>query len=116
MRNTAFLIAVSLSLAAWAQDVPVIKTTTRQVQVSVVVHDKKGQLVSDLTKDDFVLYDKGQEQKISYFSKEAGKPALQGHLAPGVASNRQVGAGVTSATSLTAILIDGLNTKFADRA
>jgi len=118
MRNAALLLAVSLTAALCAQETPVIKMTTRQVQVSVVVHDKKGQLVSDLTKDDFVLYDKGQEQKIGYFAKEAAKPAaIEGRLGPGVASNRQAGAGGTAAaTSLTVILIDGLNTKFGDRA
>src|SRR5579871_5127393 len=71
---------------------PVIKVTTRQVQVSIVVHDKKGQPVEDLSKDDFVLYDKGQEQHITYFAKETSSPTgVPRGLATGVVSNRLVG-------------------------
>jgi VWFA-related protein len=109
--------------AGSAQD-GVIRVTTRLVQVSVVVHDKRGQPLRDLTKDDFSLFDKGQEQKIQLFSKESGEE-LPGNVAPlpqGVVSNRFVnstGGGQTHLsalpTSLTVILLDGLNTAFTDQ-
>src|SRR5262245_54151143 len=58
----------------------VIKVTTHIVQVSVVVHDKKGEPVKDLKKEDFVLTDKGEEQRIRLFSMETASqsttPAL----------------------------------------
>jgi VWFA-related protein len=105
-------------------DTPVIKVTTRLVQVNVVVHNKKGEPVGDLTKDDFVLFDKGQEQKILFFSKEGSEapPANLPPLAPGVVSNRYTNFTSGSEkhlaplpTSLTVILLDGLNTAFTDQ-
>jgi len=104
---------------------PVIKVTTRLLQVSVLVHDKKGEAVADLTKDDFVLYDKGREQKILYFSKEANDPLPETppDIEEGVVSNRFVSVTVDGKiklqplpNSLTAILLDGLNTRFTDQA
>ncbi len=105
-------------------EAPTIRVTTRLVQVNVVVHDKKGEPVRDLSKDDFVLFDKGQEQTIQFFSKESSE-ALPGNAPPlpaGVVSNRYTN--FTSGgekhlaplpTSLTVILLDGLNTAFTDQ-
>jgi VWFA-related protein len=117
-------LAGLLSAQAPASDAPVIKVTSRLLQVSVVVYDKKGDPVRDLTKDDFVLYDKGQEQKIRYFAKEANDAPTQ-DVPPqgeGAVSNRFVtfksdGKLKVQALpdSLTVILLDGLNTKFTDQ-
>src|SRR5262249_37597967 len=100
---------------------PTIKVTTRLVQVSLVVHDKKGQPVADLNKDDVVLYDKGQEQKIRFFTKETRETLSPGlpPLTQGVVSNRF--SNFTSGgqahlaplpNALTVVLLDGLNTRF----
>src|SRR5215471_14251447 len=105
-------------------EAPVIRVTTRLVQVNVVVHNKKGEPVRDLAKEDFVLFDKGQEQKILFFSKESTEalPANLPPLAPGIISNRYTN--FTSGgekhlaplpTSLTVVLLDGLNTAFTDQ-
>ncbi len=105
-------------------EAPTIRVTTRLVQVNVVVHNKKGEPVSDLTREDFVLFDKGQEQKIQFFSKESSEavPTNIPPLAPGVVSNRFTNftsGGQTHLaplpTSLTVILLDGLNTAFTDQ-
>ena len=101
-----------------------IKVTTRLVEVNVVVHNKKGEPVSDLTKDDFTLSDEGQAQTILFFSKQTSEapPADLPPLAPGIVSNRY--ANFTSGgaehlaplpSSLTVILLDGLNTAFKDQ-
>jgi VWFA-related protein len=101
-----------------------IRVTTRLVQVNVVVLNKKGEPVDDLTEKDFTLFDKGQEQKIAFFSKEGSEssPTNLPPLAPGVVSNRY--ANYTSGgqthlallpTSVTMILLDGLNTAFDDQ-
>lgn len=102
------------------QGIPVIKMTTRLIQVNVVVHSKDGRPVEDLTKEDFVLLDKGVEQKIRYLSvTKAGTPANQ-PAAPqaGTYSNRYTKSAVTGEmeavalpNSITVILLDGLNTK-----
>src|SRR5262245_26154631 len=105
-------------------ETPTIKVTTRLVQVNVVVQDKKGEPVGDLTKDDFILLDKGQEQKIQFFSKESSEavPTNAPPLPPGVVSNRYTNftsGGQTHLaplpTSLSVILLDGLNTAFTDQ-
>jgi hypothetical protein len=63
------LISAQL-LAQQAAEDSTIRVTARLVQINVVVHDKNGALVRDLTKDDFAVFDKGQEQKILFFSKK----------------------------------------------
>ena len=97
---------VSLFLAA-AQDVPRFQTGTHLVQINVLARDRNGP-VSNLTKDDFVLADKGKPQKISVFSITVpqSKPAVQGALPGNTFSNRTDG----DAASVTVVLLDRLNT------
>ncbi len=106
-----------------AQTAPVIKVTTHLVQVSVVVHDRKGEPVGDLKKEDFVLSDNSQEQQIRLFAIEngrsGGEPAQP--LPPGVFANREwksAGGSAPAAAlprAVTVILLDGLNTRFQDQ-
>jgi VWFA-related protein len=127
MRFAALLAFASLLSAqdpAPAQAPPVIKMTTRQVQASVVVRDKKGQPVADLKREDFVVLDQGKPQEIRYFAtersdkSEASAPPLA--LPAGMYSNRSVSAGpghpAALPNALTVILLDGLNTRYSDRA
>lgn len=46
----------------------VFSVTTLRVQVDAVVTDSKGRYVTDLTADDFVIYEDGKPQKITNFS------------------------------------------------
>jgi VWFA-related protein len=117
--RTALLIAILLQTP---QPAPVIRTTTRLVQINVVVHDKNGKPVSDLTKDDFVLSDRGQEQQIRLFSMETEKrDTPQAPVQPvpeGVFTNRLAGRDPeheSAPPNLTVILLDGLNTQFFDQ-
>ena len=93
-----------------------MRVTTRLVEVSVVVQDQAGEPATDLTRDDFVVLDAGREQSISVFAKESASPprAPFSPLPPNTFSNRleQTAAAPTSAT---VILLDGLNTRFADQ-
>lgn len=101
-------------------DQPILRVTTRLIQLNVVAQDRHGNPVTDLTKDDFVLKDTGKEQKIAVFSLERADatPAspVGGHvvagqtLPPNTFTNRveqKVGA-------VTVILFDRLNTKLTD--
>jgi len=115
-----FSIFLLCSLLAAQQQAPVIKVTTRLVQVSVVVHDKSGAPVGDLKMEDFVLTDNGAEQTIRFFSKEVGEPAAvsakHAPLPAGLVSNRYENNAVTALpNSVTAILIDALNTQVLDQ-
>ena len=98
---------------------PVLRVTTRLVQINVIAQDKKGKPVTDLTLDDFSIKDEGKDQKISLFSLEtsgpskldnavdAGKPTVVRTF-----SNR-----IEQRThTVTAILFDSLNTRFQDQA
>src|ERR1700676_1247726 len=51
-------------------DQPILRVTTRLIQLNVVAQDRHGNPVTDLTKDDFVLKDAGNAQKISVFALE----------------------------------------------
>src|SRR6266576_6902684 len=47
-----------------------IQVTSELVLVNVVAHDKKGNLVRDLKKGDFTLFEDGTKQEISTFAFE----------------------------------------------
>jgi VWFA-related protein len=49
---------------------PRIEVTTELVLVNVVARDKKGNLVRDLKKEDFTLFEEGRKQQISTFDFE----------------------------------------------
>ena len=83
MRAVCRLIALLLAAAqataqtpAPAAQPPVFRTATRLVEISVVVHDSRGQPVSDLKKEDFALTERGKPQQVAFFSMaSADRPA-----------------------------------------
>jgi VWFA-related protein len=96
---------------------PVIRSTTRLVQVNVVVRDKKGAPIGGLTKDDFTVLDQGKPQEIAFFAEQngtlglgAGKP-----LPPNTFTNRYEQTGQAPG-SVTVILLDNHNTDWEDVA
>jgi VWFA-related protein len=74
----------------WAQDVPTISTDVNLVTLLATVHDRDGRIVSDLTRDDFVLKEDGAPQKIRYFSRESDLPLTIGILVDTSRSQRGV--------------------------
>jgi VWFA-related protein len=74
----AILLAIN-GISAQAQDSPQsppqqpqyrVRVTSELVLVNVVARDKKGNLVRDLKKDDFALFEDGKRQNISTFDFE----------------------------------------------
>ncbi len=57
-----------------------IRVQVELVNLFVTVRDKKKQLITDLTKDDFRIFENGQEQKIAFFSHETSLPITLGLL------------------------------------
>jgi len=51
-----------------AQQVPVFRSAVDLVHVGVTVNDRRGELVGQLTKDDFEVYEDGKKQTIQYFA------------------------------------------------
>src|ERR1700730_13772745 len=65
----------------FAQDLPEpIKVDVNVVNVLTSVHDKKGALINTLKKEDFQLFEDGQQQTIKYFTKEPDLPLTIGLL------------------------------------
>ena len=83
-----------------------IQVTSELVLVNVVAHDKKGNLVRDLKKTDFTLFEDGKKQEISTFDFEnVDEMATAGAAeatVPGVAGGTVLGAGKQAAPSLDA--------------
>ena len=53
-----------------------LKVPVNTVLVNVIVTDKAGKPVTDLTIDDFKLYEDGKRQKIQSFEMESGRPIV----------------------------------------
>ena len=76
-------IGIGLVMAAArpaAQQVPVFRGGVDLVHLGVTVTDKKGNLVTDLTVDDFDVYEDGQKQAIRFFSEGLTGQGPEMHL------------------------------------
>lgn len=98
----------------------VLRVTTRLVLVDVVVTDKQGRPVTDLTRDDFTLMENGKPQRIATFSMENPGGGIQqaaiapAPLPPNVVTNKpeyRLPPG-----PLAVLLIDALNTPMQDQS
>ena len=72
------------------QQQPKITVETKIVTVFASVRDKHGEIVSNLTKDDFVLDEDGRPQSINYFARENDLPLTVGLLVDRSLSQRRV--------------------------
>jgi Ca-activated chloride channel family protein len=65
---TIVAIGAATLVARSAPQVPVFRGGVDLVNVGVTVIDKKGSLITDLTPDDFEVYEDGRKQSVRYFS------------------------------------------------
>jgi VWFA-related protein len=72
------------------QQTPTFSSDVKVVNVLATVRDKHGQIVSNLTKDDFKLEEDGRPQTIRYFAKETDLPLTLGLLVDTSPSQRRV--------------------------
>lgn len=72
------------------QQQPKIAVEVKVVNVFATVHDKKGQIASNLGKNDFTLEEDGRPQTIAYFSKDNNLPLTLGLLVDTSMSQRRV--------------------------
>jgi len=111
---SALLLTVPVTPApAQELEETTLRVTTRLVQVSVVAHDRSGNPVRDLTRDDFTLTDSGHPQPISIFSMQVAEPVTSASDQadapnPLVISNRTLRAS-EKPIAVTVILFDALN-------
>jgi VWFA-related protein len=78
------------SPAASSSAAPTLSVDARLVNLPVVVRDKKGALIQNLTKDDFILHVDGKPQTIRYFDKDTNLPLTLGLLVDTSLSQREV--------------------------
>lgn len=98
---------------------PEIRVATHLVEIGVIVRDKNGP-VGNLTKDDFVVFDRGKPQKISIFSAETAGPGSQPQQSQAQATLHPLPRNTFSdlpqysapPRSVTIVLLDNLNTLY----
>lgn len=106
-----FAVAAAAVAQAPAPDI-LVRANTRLVMLDVIVNNDKGP-VRGLTKDDFILEDKGKKQVLAMFDvTEPGKAGAATPLPAGVASNQLNAKGEASGTA-TVILWDRINSPSA---
>jgi VWFA-related protein len=100
------------------QTTPVIRVTTRLIQLSVVVHDRHGKSITGLKKEDFIVLDNHEPQQIAFFSAtgptQNPRPSLL-PIPPNFYTNRPELKGVDPPETIV-VLFDCLNTSFEDQA
>jgi VWFA-related protein len=69
---------------------PKFSTDVQVVNVLATVRDKSGQIVRNLTKDDFLLEEDGRPQTIRYFSQQSDLPLTLGLLVDTSGSQRRL--------------------------
>ncbi|HXM41324.1 MAG TPA: VWA domain-containing protein [Bryobacteraceae bacterium] len=113
LRIAALALATGILLAQMPE--PIIRTTTRLVQINVIA-TKGGAPVPGLKKEDFQVFDNGKRQEIRQFSEEtrAMLPSASAPLPQGTFTNQLEQRSGTPA-AVTAILLDGVNTRFSDQ-
>jgi VWFA-related protein len=85
------LFLCTLCILLHAQDAPTtFSTDVRVVNLFATVHDDHGQVVRNLTKNDFTLEEDGRPQTIRYFSQESDLPLTVGLLIDTSLSQRRV--------------------------
>jgi len=72
------------------EEQPTFSTDVKVVQVLATVTTKKGQIIRDLTKDDFVLAENGRKQTIQYFSRDSDLPLTIGLMVDTSMSQQRV--------------------------
>ena len=112
---TAAALLPALATAQSAKpDGGTIQIASRIVYVDVTVRDSTGNIVRDLTANDFHVFEDGKPQQIDYFTEHTYNPAAPvAKRATGLDfSNSDTTSGYTlgSSKAVTVILLDLLNT------
>ena len=93
LRVCLLFSVVSLLLPGWplrSQQPPTISVNVKVVNVLATVRNKQGEIVRNLTKDDFTLEEDDRPQTIGYFARETDLPLTLGLLVDTSMSQRRV--------------------------
>ena len=86
----AFALSPAARLLRGQQANTTFSANVKVVNLLATVRDKQGQIVRDLTKEDFLLDEDGRPQTISYFSRETDLPLTLGLLVDTSGSERRM--------------------------
>src|SRR5580658_3785772 len=95
------------------QTVATMSVDVKVVTLPVTVRDKKGQIVRNLTKDDFVLQEDGRPQAIKYFTQDTNLPLTLGLLVDTSLSQRNV---LDQERNASKVFLDQMLTDAKDKA
>jgi VWFA-related protein len=87
--NAVLALCFGRSLLNGQQD-PTFSAEVKVVDVLATVRNKKGELVRDLNKQDFALYENGRPQEIRYFARQTDLPLTLGMLVDTSMSQKRV--------------------------
>ncbi len=127
MMRTYWPVALlACAVAAAAQDaasspanVPMLRSTTRDVLLDVIVTDRNGHTVRNLSPQDFVVKEDGVQQKSHVIEAPGDTVAgthVTGQTAAAAAGDAAGSAAVVDQRQRTLILLDQVNVKFFDLA
>jgi VWFA-related protein len=80
IRRVAWVFCIGISILAFAGQPTTFKVNVNTVNMLATVHTRGGNIVSDLSQDDFILEEDGKPQEIRYFSRQADIPLTLGLL------------------------------------
>ena len=72
------------------QEEPTFSTDVKVVNVLATVRNKKGQIIRDLSQEDFAISENGRSQNIRYFARESDLPLTLGMMVDTSMSQRRV--------------------------
>ncbi len=101
------------SAATQTTTAPTINVDARLVNIPVVIRDKKGALVQNLTKDNFSLQVDGHAQTIRYFNLDKDLPLTLGLLVDTSMSQREA---LDDERTASSAFLDDMLTQPADKA
>ncbi|HEX3741913.1 MAG TPA: VWA domain-containing protein [Terriglobales bacterium] len=113
------LLSVAQESPAPEQESPVttLHANTRLVVLDVVVTDKKGAPIRDLSQSDFMVLEDGKEQSISSFEPpDEHRPVTIENDSADENTLPQGGSPKIGAAPLTILVFDSMNTKIMDQA
>jgi VWFA-related protein len=98
------------------ETVTTIRSTTRLVQVSVVVMDKKGEPITGLKMEDFAIFDESKPQEIAFFNAGVAAPEQAPPVLPANVFTNRLDLKGQDQAAVTVVLFDLLNTAFQDQS
>ncbi len=107
------LAALSATSPAQTPATPTFKLDANAVLVPVVVRDKHGKPITDLTKDDFSLMDGDKAETINYFAHDANLPSTVGLV---IDTSRSVEDSLTEERTASQQFLDQMLNVSGDKA